>query len=117
VKYTWRKTIADLGLGSVANLQLRGVFPHMHELKHKYQMKLDADGSGDRCAVNVDQWNFHWQRMYFYTNPYALSSASSVEVTCDYDTSSKTQPIFPGWGTRNEMCTGIFYLTAPIPTP
>jgi len=117
VKYTWRRTVAELGFGDVPNLELYGAFPHMHELGHKYQLKVDADGNGDRCAVNVEKWNFHWQRMYFYSAPYALSPRSSLEVTCDYDTSSKKQPIFPGWGTRNEMCTGIFYLTAPIPPP
>ena len=34
-------------------------------------------------------------------------------MTCEYDTSRDTQPVLPGWGTRNEMCTAIMMVALP----
>jgi hypothetical protein len=51
--------------------------------------------------------------MYFYAQPLLLTPRSRLEVTCDYDTSSVTEPVLPGWGTRNEMCLATLYFTAP----
>jgi hypothetical protein len=63
--------------------------------------------------MDVQNWDFHWQRMYFYAQPLAMSAGSRIEVTCDYDTSAETEPVLPGWGTRNEMCLATMYFTMP----
>jgi hypothetical protein len=116
VKYTWKTTVADLGLGGIPGLQLYGIMPHMHQLGHRYNLSLIGGSSGSTCAANVDNWNFHWQRMYFYSNPYAMNDTSELQVTCDYDTTSRTDAVLPGWGTRNEMCLATLYFTFPQPT-
>jgi hypothetical protein len=115
VKYTWERSIQQIGLSGVPDLTLRGVMPHMHELGHKYQMKL-VDGSQETCAVDVPSWDFHWQRMYFYAEPLPLTQHDAVQVTCDYDTSSKSEPVLPGWGTENEMCLATLFVTVPLAT-
>ena len=65
----------------------------------------------------MQSWDFHWQRMYFYSDPIALTREHSIQVTCDFDTSSKSEPVLPGWGTQNEMCLATLFVTVPIMTP
>ncbi|MEI9937563.1 MAG: hypothetical protein WDO69_10120 [Pseudomonadota bacterium] len=113
VKYSWSQQLADFGLSQVPDRQLNGVMPHMHQLGHKYQLQVSTAGAAT-CAADVQNWDFHWQRMYFYDKPPALDAHSVFDVTCDYDTTTVTQPVQPGWGTSNEMCLATLYFTAPI---
>jgi mono/diheme cytochrome c family protein len=113
VKYSWQQTIEQMGLAELPELSLRGVMPHMHELGRKYRMSL-VDGGEKACGVDVQAWDFHWQRMYFYEKPIALDARTSIEVTCDFDTSSRSQPVLPGWGTQNEMCLATLFVTVPL---
>jgi hypothetical protein len=111
--FTWNVTFADLGLDGVPAFKLWGVFPHMHELGRRYTVELDT-GSGDKkCMTEVKEWDFHWQHLYFSTRPEVLTPDASVKVTCDYDTTKKTEPILPGWGTQNEMCFLGLFVTVP----
>jgi len=113
-KYSWSQRLADFGpLSGIPDLQLNGVMPHMHQLGHKYQMQVST-ASGSACAADVQNWDFHWQRMYFYDKPPALDANTVFKVTCDYDTSSVSEPVSPGWGTSNEMCLATLYFTMPI---
>jgi hypothetical protein len=113
VKFRWTQSMSDLGVDQIPDLQLAGIMPHMHELGHRYQMSVSR-GDDAQCGVSVLDWDFHWQRMYFYEEPIALTPDTNLEVTCDYDTLSRTEPVLPGWGTQNEMCTAILYVTAPL---
>jgi hypothetical protein len=111
--YHWSESARGLGLRDMPDAKLQGVMPHMHQLGRKYQMTVSAPDGTPRCAADVQRWDFHWQRMYFYEEPLSLVPETEVSVTCDYDTSSVTAPVKPGWGTRNEMCTAIMYVTIP----
>jgi hypothetical protein len=113
VTYSWKRSVAEMGLADVPQLQFQGIMPHMHQLGHKYRLTIDQ-GSGEKCGIDVRQWDFHWQRMYFYQTPHDLDAMSTIGVTCDFDTSSRTDAVLPGWGTRNEMCLATMYFTAPI---
>jgi hypothetical protein len=121
--YSFARTVAELELedatGGIDDAQLSavklwGVMPHMHELGHKLQLRVQTDAAATtRCAVDVQRWDFHWQRMYFYQQPWQLNGDSRLEITCDYDTSSVQRPVLPGWGTGNEMCLTTLFLTVP----
>lgn len=113
VPYSWKKDLADYGLDQVPGVKLYGVFPHMHERGRKYSMKVSSGGK-QQCAADVQNWDFHWQHMYFYEKPFEISADTAVNITCDYDTSADDAPTYPGWGTRNEMCFVALYFTAPI---
>ncbi len=112
VLYTWQETTEELGMPPDETMQLLGLMPHMHERGRKFTFEL---GKNDAfaCQGHVDAWDFHWQRLYMYRNPPTLDAATQLRVTCDYDTSGDTQPIFPGWGTQNEMCAAIMMLAYP----
>ncbi|HET7541538.1 MAG TPA: hypothetical protein VFK05_16800 [Polyangiaceae bacterium] len=116
VKYGWSTRLADFGLDRVPDLQLNGVMPHMHQLGRKYQLQVSSAGD-NACAADVQDWDFHWQRMYFYDKPPALDAQTAFKVTCDYDTTSVSDPVLPGWGTSNEMCLATLYFTVPNSSP
>jgi hypothetical protein len=113
-KYTWTRSARDLGLPADADLKLYGIAPHMHERGRKYQLTISGEDGSPECAVAVARWDFHWQRMYFYSEPWSVSPNSQFSVTCDYDTSADAAPVKPGWGTRNEMCLAGLYFTMPL---
>lgn len=115
-EYTWQLSVAQLGFGtSIPNdLQLRAVGPHMHQRGRKYRMSILDPAGVATCGVDVQAWDFHWQRLYTYEQPRPVTGDTSIRVTCDYDTSDTTEPVSPGWGTRNEMCLALLYFTAPL---
>jgi hypothetical protein len=112
--YSWSLAAERLGVQPGVEAQLYGVMPHMHQLGRKYQMTVASPGEDPECAVNVERWDFHWQRMYFYAKPFPISAESMFNVNCDYDTRGLGAPVKPGWGTRNEMCLASLYITMPF---
>jgi hypothetical protein len=112
--YTWEIDIGDqLAASGIDRLDVYGVFPHMHELGKSYRLEfVDADGNAE-CGAQVDHWDFDWQLFYFYEKPIALTAGKRLRVTCNYDTSGRTEPTAPGWGTQNEMCVGGLFLVFP----
>jgi hypothetical protein len=114
-KYVWEQSFGEMGL-NVPQFESWGLFPHMHELGNKYSVELLRDGGGapaTQCEAQVDRWDFHWQHLYFYREGQVLSPRDKVRVTCDFDTSSVTEPVLPGWGTENEMCFLGLFVTVP----
>jgi hypothetical protein len=104
VSYTWRKKMEEAGLPPGTTMDVVGVMPHMHQRGKSSELRF-INGTQDECVARVENWNFHWQKIYFYkgTRP-TLTNDSQVQLTCDYDTSADHEPVLPGWGTRNEMC-------------
>jgi hypothetical protein len=111
--FSWSATFGDLGLAGLPGFKLWGVFPHMHELGHRYSVELDTGSGSKKCMTEVNQWDFHWQHLYFSSQPQVLTPDASVHVTCDYDTRGRSEPILPGWGTQNEMCFLGLFVTVP----
>ena len=111
-KYTWTLTGADVGLSGIPYVDLVGVMPHMHERGIRQTMKLGATGNMS-CASQIENWDFHWQEFYFYKTPPRITPDTQIEVTCEYDTSRDRDPVFPGWGTRNEMCLNVLMVALP----
>ncbi|MFO7563233.1 MAG: hypothetical protein R6X02_11365 [Enhygromyxa sp.] len=94
-------------------VELWGVFPHMHNYGVGMQARvLDAEGRERSCVVDVFRWEYQWQLYYFYERPIVLAPGDTLEVTCVYDTRGTSEPIWPGWGTHNEMCLLGLYVVA-----
>jgi hypothetical protein len=84
-----------------------GVAPHMHELGRTQRVT-----AGSTCLGNVDQWNFHWQRLFFYDRPVDLDPGVMLRLTCGYDSTSRTAVTRRGEGTDDEMCLSYLFVTA-----
>ncbi len=91
-------------------LDLLGVFPHMHERGRTLRIERIRGGETS-CLADVGRWDFDWQLMYFYRQPVDLRVGDRVRVTCTYNTEGLTEPVLPGWGTRNEMCLAGLYIS------
>jgi hypothetical protein len=114
VNFTWRSTLEEMGLQGLPHVDLVGVMPHMHERGVSKRLSIIGEDGARRCAANVDHWNFHWQKFYFYEGTLPrLTPKTQLEASCTYDTSDDVRPVMPGWGTRNEMCTAIMMMALP----
>jgi hypothetical protein len=111
-KFTFTKDAKALGISALPFVDLVAVLPHMHERGRGLEVRL-MDGTSNSCVAKLDLWDFHWQKMYFYKKPPRLTPTSSIQVTCDWDTSGDTRPVLPGWGTRNEMCLSVLMVALP----
>ena len=95
---------------------------HMHARGVKGTLQVShADGTKE-CALEIDDWSFHWQGSYELRKPIVVGPGDSLAIECHFDNSGKRQPIVGGapapvtavnWGetTEDEMCLGIFYAT------
>ena len=111
-RFSWKSTFADMGLATVPTADLIAVMPHMHGRGVRQTMTFRPAGS-ETCVSHLEDWDFHWQRVYFFRDRPKLTPSTRVEVTCEYDTSKDTTPVLPGWGTRNEMCLNGLMIAYP----
>jgi hypothetical protein len=102
-------------LGLPEPLEIHGAFPHMHTLGRTLtfsrQAIADQQGEQRECLAHVPNWNFHWQEVAFYDAPIIVDGSERLDVSCTFDTSSRSEDILWGEGTEDEMCLVFVYLT------
>jgi hypothetical protein len=114
VSYTWSRALSPMAPEMVPPLELVAVMPHMHERGRQSELRFVGPGTRDECIARVDNWNFHWQKFYFYKGIRPmLAGDTKIQLTCTYDTSRDAEPTVPGWGTRNEMCLTTMVVALP----
>ena len=97
--------------GLSANMELVGIFPHMHNRGRQFFLGNNSD---DNCYGFIPRWDFNWQFPYFFEEPMPLGATDMVRLACSYDTSEDTQPVPWGDGTDDEMClVGMFTTYEP----
>lgn len=86
---------------------LWGVLPHMHKIGRRISVRI-----GDTCAVDIPQWDFHWQQAYFYSynGGVPVAAGTLTSITCEYDNASSVA-VRNGEGSDEEMCGAPFYYT------
>ena len=103
---------ADVPGVSTAEGTIYAVTPHMHELGQSLRVQLvHADGTS-QCVLSIPSWDFHWQGGYGFTTPKQLDPGDQLRIECHFDNSAGIQDKNWGEGTHDEMCLGIFYVTA-----
>jgi mono/diheme cytochrome c family protein len=95
------------------NMHIVTLMPHMH-LRGKGQ-KIEAFYQDGRSEVllNVDQYDFSWQEVYYLKKPIAIPKGTKILVTGYFDNSAKnkynpdpTKPVRWGDPTYDEMMIG-----------
>ena len=89
---------------------LYGVAPHMHMLARSQRVD-NVSSSATSCVIDVPEWDFHWQQLYFYQQPQPLEPGDLLKLTCTYDTRGQTEPVTSGESTQEEMCIALLYVT------
>jgi hypothetical protein len=91
--------------------ELLGVMPHMHQRGVRQSFTVThADGT-EECLAEVRDWDFNWQLQYFYEQPITIQPDDTLRVSCTWDSTAESAPVYPGWGTANEMCLVSMLLT------
>lgn len=93
-----------------SSLRVWGMAPHMHETGASLKLTAESDGE-DVCLMDVPDWDFHWQGLYFYEEPVTLAGDAEVSLTCVYDTTERTETTYAGEGTLDEMCLVYTYVS------
>lgn len=109
--YEFRQEEPMRGSRSGNPVKVWGILPHMHARGQQLNATLKRDEGDDQCMVQVDKWDFAWQRAYWYDEPVIAQPEDRWEISCIYDTSDATANTLPGWGTRNEMCLTVLYVS------
>lgn len=102
---------------SGADMDLLGVWPHMHVLGAGIDEHVEhADGSTS-CLLHQDAWNFHNQVFARLLEPVRITAGDTVKTTCTYDNSAANpeqlydppRDVSFGEETNDEMCFGFTY--------
>ena len=96
---------------SYVDLQIYGMFPHMHVLGQSYSATVrHADGS-ESCLVEGD-YDFSNQMTYQFSDPVSFANGDTIEFSCNWN-NSESNPDLPsdepkdtyyGERTDEEMC-------------
>ena len=90
-------------------LELHGIFPHMHKRGIGMDVTIRQGKEPAKCAATLHRWDFQWQMMYWFDEPHALGPDTLLDTTCKFNTSGDTEPVQPGLGSADEMCLlGLF---------
>jgi hypothetical protein len=78
---------------------------HMHTLGTGGRMEIGkADGATD-CLIEIDDWDFDWQRSYVFEEPKRLEAGEAWRLSCNWDNPTD-KDVDWGDGTGDEMCLG-----------
>ena len=100
-------------------MELMAVFPHMHLLGRTMGLTATLPDGTKRCLIDINDWDFHWQRTYWFREPITLPAGTRFDLTANYDNSldNPDNPSNPprdaklGMETTNEMCQIALYYT------
>jgi hypothetical protein len=115
-----------LGAAPGSPLMVYGMEPHMHLHGTGIQVSVrHPDGSAE-LLMDVPQWRFDWQELYYYRDPFTLAVGDEVNVSCRIDNTAANQPYFDGVqqkprdismgeSSEDEMCIAILYASLAPP--
>ncbi len=101
--------ISDDLIPSNVPLTIHSAGLHMHTRGTSALTNI-VRGDGDECALQINQWNFHWQGSYGFKTPKVFNPGDKLYLECHWDNTTD-QELNWGEGTNDEMCLGVYYIT------
>jgi len=107
--------------GSIANISLLSVFPHMHLLGESMKVFGTNTSNNDTLKIiDIPHWDFHWQDFYFFKNILKAPIGTTLKLNASYDNTvgnlhNPNYPpitVYPGLNTSDEMCLAYFHFMA-----
>ena len=104
------------------DLEAIAVHAHMHLIGREMTVTAHLPGGRTEPLLKIDDWDFDWQLLYYFTRPVALPAGTVVEAECVYDNSAANlrNPSKPprlvtsGFETTDEMCQARVLSTARL---
>ena len=104
-------TVAEFTIPEfLPSMTIYSSFPHMHLLGSSIKAERVRDGKSE-CIMDVPKWDFNWQGAGTYSTPLEFRAGDTIRLTCEFDTTSRTEDTVWGNGTNDEMCLNFFYAT------
>jgi len=103
-------TSTDTFENSFLDLQVLGMFPHMHQLGTWFNAVIKHDDGTETCLVD-GAYSFDNQMTYQFKEPAEFKQGDSVEFTCTWDNSEGTNTVTYGERTDEEMCFFFTFVT------
>jgi mono/diheme cytochrome c family protein len=92
--------------------EIHSAVHHMHKLGTRGEQRIErADGS-QTCLLELPRWDFDWQQAYRFVEPVRFEPGDRLRLACEWDNSAGDGPVGWGEGTGDEMCLGVYYITA-----
>ena len=88
--------------------EIIGVGGHMHEYGDLFRLTLNPDTPEEVVLLDIEHWDFSWQRGYELVTPIQVDRDDVVRMECTWDRSLRPE-LPPRWitwaeGTEDEMC-------------
>jgi Copper type II ascorbate-dependent monooxygenase, C-terminal domain len=77
--------------------------PRMHVLGDSMQIDLSR-GSSRECVANFSHWNSYRQQIFEYEQPLRVQIGDRLDISCTYDTRSRSIPTMAGESIQQEQC-------------
>jgi hypothetical protein len=97
-------------IGPIGEVELHAVAPHMHTRGRSMQVEVGL-GAKRQCLLDVPEWDFEWQGLFFYEEPITVGGGAMLRISCTWDTRDADEVTTWGDGTDDEMCLALFYVT------
>lgn len=104
--------------------KIHAVMFHMHKLGDRGRFALLKPGVPARTLLNIEKWDFDWQREYFFEDPPVFENGDQLSLKCVFDNTKAKQicsggtcrePEDTNWGegSTEEMCVANM-LVSPL---
>jgi hypothetical protein len=90
--------------------RLWAALPHMHLLGQRIRVDLLRADNSSTCVIDIPDWDFDWQQLYFLQQPLQVKPGDSVRLSCTWNNDTDSVVTW-GEGTGEEMCLSYFYAT------
>ena len=70
------------------DVDLLGVFPHMHWLGKDVKVTAKVPGGEEKTLLWINDWDFKWQLYYEYSKPVRLPAGTEITMQCVHDNSA-----------------------------
>jgi len=96
----------------ITALNLHTANLHMHRFGTSARMSVKrADGS-EACLLEIDEWDFDWQRTYRFTDVVLAEEGDTLSLSCTWENTTDSD-IDWGDGTGDEMCLSTMLMSLP----
>ncbi|MGE4133476.1 MAG: hypothetical protein AB7F86_17680 [Bdellovibrionales bacterium] len=109
---SWDLVKLVLNQPSAKNFKVYGVAPHMHIMGRQITLEKVATDKTNTCLADVPKFDFNWQAGYNYVRPLTITKTDKLKITCRFNTSDRTEKVYFGEGTEDEMCLAFLLVAA-----
>jgi hypothetical protein len=92
--------------------EIHSVAHHMHKLGTRGEQRIDRSDGSQTCLLQLPRWDFDWQQQYRFAEPIRFDPGDSLRLACEWNNEAGEQTVNWGEGTQDEMCLGVYYITA-----